>query len=86
MHDTLLNQNIYESLVVLCKEHSITKIMNLTITVHTHSHISEKIIRECFIDRNSTLVGNWTNILVQKKEIEPNTATIDQVDGERSNE
>ena len=86
MHDTFLNQNLYESIIGLCKEHSIAKILKLTITVHTHSHISEQSIREYFTDRNSTLLGDWTTVMVQKKEIEPLTATIDQIDGEKCNE
>ena len=86
MHDTFLNQNLYVSIVGLCNEHSIAKILNLTITVHTHSHISEQSIREYFTDRNNSLIGDWTNINVKHKEIEPLTATIDQIDGEISDE
>jgi len=85
MHDTFLHQNLYESIVRLCKIHSISKILNITIIVHIHSHISEESIRDHFIERNSTLIGDWTNILVQKKEIEPLTATIEQIDGEKIN-
>ncbi len=85
MHDTFINQNLYESIVGLCNEHSIAKINNLTITVHTLSHVSAQSILEYFADRNSTLVGDWTNITVQKKEIKPLTATIDQIDGETYN-
>ena len=86
MHDTFLNQNLYESIIGLCNEHSIAKILNLTITVHIHSHISEQSIREYFTDRNNTLIGDWTIVVIQKKEIEPLTATIDQIDGEKYNE
>jgi Zn finger protein HypA/HybF involved in hydrogenase expression len=83
MHDTFLNENLYESIINLCKENAITKVLNLLITVHTNSHISTESIREYFIDRNSKLLGEWTNIVVQKKEIEPLTATIEQIDGEK---
>lgn len=86
MHDTFLNQNLYESIVRLCHENSISKIFALTITVHTNSHITEQSLREHFMDRNSPLIGEWTKILVQKKEIEPLTATIDQIDGEKITE
>ena len=86
MHDTFLNLNLYDCIVGLCNENSIVKILSLTITVHTHSHISEQSIREFFFDRNSTLIGDWTTVTVQKKEIEPLTATIDHIDGEKSNE
>jgi Zn finger protein HypA/HybF involved in hydrogenase expression len=83
MHDTFLNQNLYESMIDLCRENSIAKILNLTITVHTNSHISENSIREQFSERKNELIGDWTNILVRKGEIEPLTAIIDSIDGEK---
>jgi len=83
MHDTFLNQNLYESITGLCKENLMSKILNLKITVHTDSHICEESIREYFTDRKSGLVGDWTNILVHKQETEPLTATIEQIDGEK---
>jgi hypothetical protein len=60
------------------------KITKLVIAVHTHSHISEGSIREFFADRKSKLMGAWTTIVVDKKEIEPLTATIEQIDGEKN--
>lgn len=82
MHDTFLNQNLYESIVNLCKEHSISKIHNLILTVHTHSHISEHSIRDHFTDMNNKLIDIESNIIIQKEEREPLTATIEQIDGE----
>ncbi|ADL04756.1 conserved hypothetical protein [[Clostridium] saccharolyticum WM1] len=82
MHDTFLNQNLYESVIDICNENAIAKILKLTITVHTHSHISESSIREYFTERKNSLVGDWTNIQVQRQEIEPLTAVIDEIDGE----
>jgi len=82
MHDTFLNQNLYEAIVELCGENSIAKIFDLTITVHTDSHISEDSIREYFSERENMLVGDWTNIQVLRREIEPLTAVIDEIEGE----
>ncbi|MBN7773969.1 hypothetical protein [Clostridium aminobutyricum] len=82
MHDTFLNQNLYDSIVSLCKENSISKIHKLILTVHTRSHICEQSIREHFGDRNNPLIDTDSDIVVQKKEIEPLTATIEQIDGE----
>ncbi|MBE7721522.1 hypothetical protein [Lacrimispora indolis] len=83
MHDTFLNQNLYESIIDLCKENAIAKILDLTITVHTNSHISKDSIREYFSERKNALIGDWTNIMVRKQEIEPLTAIIDRIDGEK---
>lgn len=82
MHDTFLNQNLYEAIVEICGENSIAKIFVLTITVHTDSHISEDSIREYFSERENMLVGDWTNIQVLRREIEPLTAVIDEIEGE----
>jgi len=86
MHDTFLNQNLYDEIVSLCNENSITKINELIITVHTHSHICNQSIREYFTDRNNSLIGEWTNIIIQKEEIEPLTAVIEKIDGDKFNE
>lgn len=84
MHDTFLNQKLYESIVKLCVEHRITTLWKLTITVHINSHISKESIQEYFQERDSSYIGEWTDIIVQKKEIEPLTAIIEQIDGEKS--
>lgn len=83
MHDTFLNQNLYESIIDLCRENAIARILDLTITVHTNSHISESSIREYFSERKNALIGDWTNILVHKQEVEPLTAIIDRIEGEK---
>ncbi|MEY8352284.1 hypothetical protein AALB39_02895 [Lachnospiraceae bacterium 54-53] len=83
MHDTFLNQNLYESITDLCKDSFISKILNLRISVHRNSHICEESLRDYFADRKSGLIGDWTNILVLKQEMEPLTATIEQIDGEK---
>ena len=86
MHDTFLNENLYESIVDLCSKHAISKILKLKITVHTHSHITENSLREHFMDKNSRLIGSWTDIVVQRDDIEPLTATIEKIDGEKFDE
>ncbi|HAN20079.1 MAG: hypothetical protein A2Y15_05295 [Clostridiales bacterium GWF2_36_10] len=83
MHDTLLNQNIYENIVHICLEHKINKIKNLIITVHTDSHICEESLREQFKVNNNILIDEWTNILIQKNDIEKLTAILDYIDGEK---
>lgn len=83
MSDTFLNQNLYESIIDLCRENSIAKISNLTITVHKNSHIKEETIRKHFAKNKNGLVDRRTNIQIQKQENEPLIATIDRIDGEK---
>lgn len=84
MHDTFLNHKLYEGIVKLCTEHKMTKLWKLTITVHINSHISQESIQEYFVERDNHLIGEWTEIAILKKDIEPLTAVIDQIDGEKS--
>jgi len=83
MHDTFLNENLYNTILSLCEENKISKVNELCITVHTDSHISEESLREHFKDRNSNLVGDWTKILVQKKDIQRLTAVLEHIEGEK---
>ncbi|HZJ77966.1 MAG TPA: hypothetical protein VFD52_04110 [Clostridia bacterium] len=86
MHDTFLNENIYTTIVNICKQSSITRVNNLIVTVHTDSHITKESLREYFQDRSNTLVGVWTNIVVKHREIEKLTAVLDHIDGETVND
>ena len=51
MHDTFLNQRIYEALLKLCQENKIIKLNKIKLAVNTDSHISENSLREYFSER-----------------------------------
>jgi len=82
MHDTYLNQNIYDAILDLCRKHTIKKVDKLVITVHTDSHVSEKSLHDFFNDKHSQIVGDWTKITVLRKQIEKLTAVIENISGE----
>ncbi|MHB1152380.1 MAG: hypothetical protein ACYCWE_03760 [Eubacteriales bacterium] len=83
MHDTFLNQNLYDAIVSLCDENSISKIDDIIITVHTDSHISEDSLREQFAESSNNLIDGLTEITVQRKDIQRLTAFIEHIGGEK---
>lgn len=86
MHDTFLNERIYEALSKLCQENKILKINKVSIAVNVDSHISETSLREHFSERNNSLLGNWTEIIVEKQDIGKLNAVIKSIEGESTDE
>lgn len=86
MHDTFLNERIYEALQKLCKENGISKLNKVIMAVNTDSHISENSLREHFSEKNSQLMGQWTEILIEKQEVGKLNAVIKSIEGESSDE
>ena len=86
MHDTFLNERIYEALLKLCRENKILKLSKVNIAVNIDSHISENSLREHFSERNSNLLGEWTEITVEKQDVGKLNAVIKTIEGESSDE
>ena len=82
MHDTFLNERIYEALLKLCRENKILKINKVNIAVNIDSHISENSLREHFSERNNNLLGEWTEITVEKQDVGKLNAVIKTIEGE----
>ena len=61
MHDTFLNERIYEALLKLCKENKILRLNKVNIAVNIDSHISENSLREHFSERNNSMLGRITS-------------------------
>ena len=55
-------------------------------TVFTRFHISENSLREYFSERNNNLLGEWTEITVEKQDVGKLNAIIKTIEGESSNE
>lgn len=82
MHDTFLNERIYEALLKLCQENKILKLNKVNIAVNIDSHISENSLREHFSERNNNLLGEWTEIIVEKQDVGKLNAVIKTIEGE----
>lgn len=86
MHDTFLNERIYEALLKLCQENKILKLNIVNIAVNIDSHISENSLREHFSERNNNLLGDWTEIVVEKLDVGKLNAVINSIEGEMLDE
>ncbi|MFZ5986409.1 MAG: hypothetical protein ACOYWZ_04685 [Bacillota bacterium] len=82
MHDTFLNERIYEALLKLCQENKILKLNKVRIAVNIDSHISENSLREHFSERNNNLLGYFTEIIVEKQDVGKLNAIIKSIEGE----
>jgi Zn finger protein HypA/HybF involved in hydrogenase expression len=86
MHDTFLNERIYESLIRLSNENGISRLRRVNIAVNTDSHITENSLRDHFSDRGSKLIGDWTEITVEKRDVGKLNAVINSIEGESPDE
>lgn len=86
MHDTFLNERIYEEVLKLCRENKIVKLTKVILSVNSDSHISENSLREQFSERNNHLLGDWTEIYIEKKDVGKLNAVIQRIEGDSSDE
>ena len=82
MHDTFLLNRISESLIKLCNEDKIFRITKLRIITNHHSHIQESNLYEHLLRNTNGVVGEWTEIIIDRQDIENLTAIIDKVEGD----
>jgi len=82
MHDTFLKERIYEALLKLCRDNKIARLSKVNIVVNVDSHISENSLREHFGERNSHLMGDWTEIILEKQDVGKLKAVIKNIEGE----
>lgn len=82
MHDTFLLKKISESLSELCNSNSITRVMKLQIITSRNSHIHHDNLYEQLLSDHNGAVGEWTEIIIERCDIESLTAIIKSVEGE----
>lgn len=86
MHDTFLNERIYEALLKLCRNNKIVRLSKVNVAVNIDSHISENSLREQFRERNSHLIGDWTEIVIVRRDVGKLNAIINSIEGESPDE
>lgn len=86
MHDTFLNERIYDALLKLCRENKMIKLNKVNIAVNIDSHISENSLREQFSERNNNILGDWTEITIEKQDVGKLNAIINSIEGESLDE
>ena len=84
MHDTFLMERLYEEIKKLCCKNNIIKLEFLVIGVSKDSHMDEGEFRSYLEERNDSIIGEWTEMIVKKEEIQDNTAIIYSLVGEKN--
>lgn len=86
MDDSFLVMDIYDAVLDLCRQYSIVKLTELKVSVYKDSQITKESILEQFFSRNSNIVGDWTQIVVEKKEKEKFKVKIEHLYGDQNPE
>lgn len=84
MHDTMLLHKIDEQVQQLCIANHIQKINRLSVTVNHRSHVNEHNLLEHFKNTDSHLIGGWTKVIVNRDDIQDQTAILDSIEGEKN--
>ncbi len=82
MHDTYLLANISKSLNDICKTNKMKRIDQFTLVVNHHSHINEESLREYLEIHNQNCISHELQILIQHRDMEDQTAYIQNIQGE----
>ncbi|MBB6218611.1 Zn finger protein HypA/HybF involved in hydrogenase expression [Anaerosolibacter carboniphilus] len=82
MHDTILLGRISQALDGLCKENNILKVDQILVGVSPNSHVNSENLKTYLQEHNAPAVGEWTDVLVQKEEIEEQSAVIHSLKGD----
>lgn len=83
MHDSFLFEKTYQTVNELCERNAIRKVNEIKMVVSMDSHVDGPHMLGHFIERDNTLFGDWTNVSVEKRDIEKLTAVIKSIDGEK---
>jgi len=82
MHDTFLLKRISESLSELIKKNSIGRVIKLRIVTSQNSHIHQDNLYELLLIDHNGIVGEWTEIIIDRQDIDSLTAVIQSIEGE----
>ncbi|HPW42093.1 MAG TPA: hypothetical protein PLW98_11315 [Bacillota bacterium] len=82
MHDTFLLKRISEALGVFCEANRLSRVTLLRVVTSLNSHVGQHSLYEQLSMDHSKEVGDWTEIIVEKRDIDDLTAVIESVEGE----
>ena len=68
------------------QDNKIARLRKVNIAVDTGSHINENSLREHFSQGNSHLMGDWTEVIVERQDVGNLNAVIKSIEGESADE
>ncbi|MCM0647771.1 hypothetical protein NBE98_05195 [Clostridium swellfunianum] len=86
MHDTILLNKISDAVNQVCGMNNIKKVNKLAVVVNNNSHVNEENLYDHLQYACANLIGEWTEIQVQRDDILEQTAILHSIEGEKSEE
>ena len=84
MHDTILLNKISEAVKKVCEASNIIKVNKLAVVVNHRSHVNDQNLYEHLHCEHGDLIGLWTEIKIEKDNIQDQTAILHSIQGEKS--
>lgn len=86
MHDTILLNKISSAVKEVCAANNIKKVNKLAVVVNHRSHVDERNLHEHLQNAEASLIGLWTEIKVEREDIQEQTAILHSIQGEKGEE
>jgi Zn finger protein HypA/HybF involved in hydrogenase expression len=86
MHDTILLNKISEAVKQVCEVSNIKKVNTLAVVVNHKSHVNEHNLYEHLQNAEGDLIGLWTEIKIEREDIQDQTAILHSLKGEKGEE
>ena len=83
MHDTILLNKISEAVSQVCEASNIKKVNRLAVVVNHGSHVDEHSLYEHLQNTRGELIGEWTEIKLEREDIQHQTAILHSIQGEK---
>lgn len=82
MQEIVLLDKISNKLKEICEINNIQKVSRLSVVVNTESSIDELSLKDYLENNNSSLIGNWTNLKVEKEPLGEQVVILHNIKGE----
>lgn len=82
MHDTILLTKISNGVRQVCEDNNIKKVNRLVVVVNHRSHVNQDNLYEHLKEVNEDLIGEWTELKIEREDIQDQTAILHSIQGE----
>jgi len=83
MHDTILLNKISDAVSQVCEANNFKKVNKIAVVVNHRSHVDEHNLYEHLQNADGDLIGLWTEIKIEREDIQDQTAILHSIQGEK---
>ena len=83
MHDTILLNKISNAVSQVCEANNFKKVNKIAVVVNHRSHVNEHNLYEHLQNADGDLIGLWTEIKIEREDIQDQTAILHSIQGEK---